>query len=73
MKKRIYATLALLGLLALAPGAASAETIDRIAAVVDEQVITLSEVEERVSLLKMQVPQASRQTLMREAMADLVA
>ena len=45
--KRIGTTLALLALLAAAPAGAESRTLDRIACVVDDQVITLSEVEER--------------------------
>ncbi len=73
MKNRTHITLALIGLLALAPGAAGAETLDRIAGTVDDQVITLSEVEDRAALLKVQAPNATRATLLREAMDDLVA
>ena len=73
MKNRKHIPLALAALLALAPAAAAAETLDRIACTVDDTVITLSEVEERASMLKTQAPRASRNTLMREAMDDLVA
>lgn len=74
MKTRIHTALALLALLTLLPLAqAGAATVDRIAAVVDGQVITLSEVERRASLLRAQAPRASRQTLLREAMDALVA
>jgi len=73
VKNRKSLTLALIGLLAIAPGAAAAETLDRIAGTVDDQVITLSEVEERAALLKVQAPGAPHATLLRDAMDDLVA
>lgn len=73
MKNRKHIPLALAALLAFSPVAAGAETLDRIACTVDDTVITLSEVEERASLLKTQAPRASRTTLMRDAMEDLVA
>lgn len=73
MKTKLHTALPLLALLALAPAAAGAETLDRIACTVDDVVITLSEVEERGSMLKLQAPRASRATLLREAADDLVA
>ncbi|WP_373046760.1 peptidylprolyl isomerase [Vulgatibacter sp.] len=73
MKNRKHIALALLALLALGPASASAATVDRIACTVDNEVITLSEVEERATLLQVQAPRASRATLLREAMNDLVA
>lgn len=72
MKTRVPSLLALLGLLALAP-AAGAEMVDRVAAVVDDKPITLSEVHERAALLKTQAPRASQQTLLRDATQDLIA
>lgn len=72
MTNRIRTTLALLAVLAMAP-MAEARTLDRIACVVDDKVITLSEVEERVAVLRTQAPTASRDFLMREATQALIA
>lgn len=52
---------------------AGAETLDRIACVVDDQVVSLSEVQERVRVLQTRSPQASTKTLMREATDALIA
>lgn len=72
MKNHIRTTLALLALLALAP-VAEARTLDRIACVVDDKVITLSEVQERATALQLQAPAASRELLLREATQALIA
>lgn len=72
MKKHIRTTLALLALLALAPQA-GARTLDRIACVVDDKVITLSEVQERAAILRSQAPDASNEYLLREATQALIA
>lgn len=72
MKNHIRTTLALLALLALAP-VAEARTLDRIACVVDDKVITLSEVEERAAALQLQAPAASKELLLREATQALIA
>lgn len=72
MKNHIRTTLALLALLSLAP-MAEARTLDRIACVVDDKVITLSEVEERAAALRLQAPQASRELLLKEATQALIA
>jgi peptidyl-prolyl cis-trans isomerase SurA len=52
---------------------AGAETLDRIACVVDDHAITYSEVQERVRVLQTRAPGASLQTLQREATDTLVA
>lgn len=73
MKKK-WTSACLAALAALAPAlAAAAETLDRIACTVDDQVIALSEVEARADILALQAPRASRATLLRDAMQDLVA
>lgn len=64
---------ALLALALLLAGPARAELVDRIACVVDDEVILLSEVEERVHILRTKQPGALRGELMREATAGLVA
>ncbi len=69
---KIPQIVSLLALLAIAPEA-EAVVVDRIAAVVDDQPITLSEVEERAAALRVQAPNAPSPVLMREAMDDLVA
>lgn len=64
----------LLPLLAgLAPAAAPARTLDRIAAVVDEQPILLSEVEERAAMIRERAPEGRRGHLLEDALEDLVA
>lgn len=50
-----------------------AATLDRVACVIDDQVITLSEVEERATALKAQSPHAPKPILMREAAEDLIS
>lgn len=52
---------------------AGAVTVERLACVVDDRVITLSEVEERAAALRAQAPSAPTSVLMREALDDLVA
>ncbi|WP_240475509.1 peptidylprolyl isomerase [Vulgatibacter incomptus] len=64
--------LSLLALLSVGQPA-GAIPVDRVAAVVDDQVITLSEVEERAASLRSRAPYAPGPVLMREAMDDLVA
>lgn len=70
MKKWLLCLALLLGGL---PTLAHAALVDRIACVVDGQVITLSEVEERVRVLRSRVPDAKPQVLYREATDALVA
>lgn len=72
MKNRIGNILALVALLSFAD-AAEAKTVDRIACVVDDKVITLSEVESRAAQIKVQAPDAPRATALREAASSLVA
>src|SRR5690554_6464713 len=57
----------------LFPLLAQAEIVDRIACVVDDDIILLSEVEERVHILRTRSPEASRLELSREAVDALVA
>jgi len=57
----------------LFPLLAQAEIVDRIACVVDDDIILLSEVEERVRILRTRSPEASRLELSREAVDALVA
>lgn len=52
---------------------AHAELVDRIACVVDDELILLSEVEERVRILRTRLPHALRSELLREAVEALVA
>lgn len=52
---------------------AQAELLDRIACVVDDEVILYSEVEERALLLRARFPNALRSELLREATNELVA
>lgn len=61
----------LLALLFVLP--AQAEILDRVACVVDDEVILLSEVEERALLLRTRLPNALRSELLREATNALVA
>lgn len=64
----------LLPLLAgLAPAPAAARNLDRIAAVVDEQPILLSEVEERAAMIRTMAPPERRGQLLHDALEDLVA
>ncbi|HEY0841163.1 MAG TPA: peptidylprolyl isomerase [Vulgatibacter sp.] len=71
--------LARLGISALAaaaivlPAVGGAAVIDRIACVVDDQPIMLSEVRERAAMLHARNPAASEAALMRDATEDLVA
>lgn len=52
---------------------AQAETLDRIACVVDDHAITYSEVQERVRILQTRAPGAPHSSLLREATDTLVA
>jgi len=65
-------SLVLLVVLAFA-GAAHAAVVDRIACVVDDQPIMLSEVRERAAALHVRTPGASEATLLRDAAEELVA
>ncbi|HWV37402.1 MAG TPA: peptidylprolyl isomerase [Vulgatibacter sp.] len=69
MKTRLLTLLALLSF----AGTAGATVIDRIACVVDDQPIMLSEVEERAAALRMRAPGASRAALLRDAAEELIA
>ena len=69
MKKYLPIALAVLVVASLA----EAKTLDRVACVVNDQVIALSEVEARAQILRSQMPTASHATLMREATEALVA
>lgn len=60
-------------LVGLAPFAAAARNLDRIAAVVNEQPILLSEVEERAALIRAMAPPEHRGQLLHDALEDLVA
>lgn len=64
---------ALLTLALVLPLVARAEVIDRIACIVDDQVILLSEVQDRVRILRTRSPQTPRLDLEREALDALVA
>lgn len=64
--------LSLLALLTIA-GSADAALVDRIACVVDDQPIMLSEVAERAASLRLRAPGASEAVLMRDAAEELVA
>nr|PZM92299.1 MAG: hypothetical protein DIU72_07020 [Pseudomonadota bacterium] len=64
---------ALLALALVLPLVARAEVIDRIACIVDDQVILLSEVQDRVRILRTRSPQTPRLDLEREALDALVA
>lgn len=64
---------ALLALALVLPLVARAEVIDRIACIVDDQVILLSEVQDRVRILRTRSPQTPRLELEREALDALVA
>lgn len=64
--------LALPALLAIAQPA-GAKVVDRIACVVDDQPIALSEVRERAAMLHARNPAASESALMRDAAEDLIA
>jgi len=63
---------ALLALLAL-PLLVRAEVVDRVACIVDDQVILLSEVQDRARILRTRSPDAPRLDLEREALEALVA
>lgn len=64
----------LLPLLAgLVPSSAAARNLDRIAAVVDDQPILLSEVEERAAMIRAMAPSDRRGQLLHDALEDLVA
>src|SRR5690606_6411906 len=64
---------ALLALALVLPLVARAEVIDRIACIGDDQVILLSEVQERVRILRTRSPQTPRLDLERQALEALVA
>jgi peptidyl-prolyl cis-trans isomerase SurA len=57
----------------LAPATAPARMIDRVAAVVDEQPILLSEVEERAAMIRAMAPEDRRRFVLEDALQDLVA
>lgn len=57
----------------LLPAAAPARAIDRVAAVVDEQPILLSEVEERAAMIRAMAPEERRRFVLEDALEDLVA
>jgi len=56
-----------------APLGASAVTVERIAVIVDDQVITLSEVEERAAQLRARSPNTPSRLLQHEAVEDLIS
>lgn len=60
-------------LAALAPAAAPARTLDRVAAVVDDAPILLSEVDERAEMIRERAPADRRAHLREDALEDLVA